>query len=286
LADDFLDDGGTMATEPPDAVPQGRQSLSILDAIIVVLLSAACILFLFWIVSRVSDLQVFEDLPDWMTQGFSSVWSSLSTAAAGVGMFTLRYFTHRDEGNPPFLKWIMACVAAFLLFIVATLGIFILANFVKADQKTYPALKNRFLITNETGGKWALKYSVTGRYAIQPGVLKGYVERLSIHADRAGIMVNRITLGMCYTTDGAGWQIFPTMDAQTPNDTVSLGAAIPQDSIFEIKDLAFTIQVPPFLKDKKPWLCAELWDEITKDGQVLAATVPAHSLSREPLVLR
>jgi heme/copper-type cytochrome/quinol oxidase subunit 2 len=251
---------------------------------IIVLLSISCVLFFFWLVSRLISADNFDTLPDWLVSAFSSVWSWLVTALSGVGVFTLRYFTSRDATNPNFLKWIMITVFSILIFIVIVLAIYFLATLVAQRPNQRSELRNKFVISNETGGvDWAFKYTISGRYGLKNKTLHGFLDHVSIRPTRSDVYVKWIEFLGCHSIGGGPqWDTYPK--AATSAQTVDVYKQTLKDATTELAGGSFEIPLPAEILAQRPWLCARIWSENKlPDGKVVAGMVPAHSLSYESI---
>jgi hypothetical protein len=96
-----------------------------LDSIIIILVSAAIVLFLLWAASRTRQLAVFEQLPDWLKDSYHAVWTSVVSGATGIGLAIVKVFTRKDDDlRPNYLLWIMVVTVIFLILIFLLQNVF------------------------------------------------------------------------------------------------------------------------------------------------------------------
>lgn len=89
-----------------------------MDSIIIILVSAALVLFLLWATSRTQRIVAFEELPDWLKGSYNAVWTSAASGGAGIGLAIVRVFTRKpDDPRPNYLLWIMIITIIMLILI-------------------------------------------------------------------------------------------------------------------------------------------------------------------------
>jgi hypothetical protein len=83
----------------------GRQSLSLLDTVIIIILAFTADLLLLWIASQIRGLSLFERLPEWLTALSKSVWSWVTGAAGSIVLAFLRRRLNATRESPNYLLW-------------------------------------------------------------------------------------------------------------------------------------------------------------------------------------
>jgi|ERR1035437_3078641 hypothetical protein len=97
---------------------RGSSAPGFLDSIIIILVSAALVLFLLWATSRTQRIPVFEQLPDWLKSSYNAVWTSAVSGATGIGLAIVKVFTRKpDDPRPNYLLWIMVVTVILLILI-------------------------------------------------------------------------------------------------------------------------------------------------------------------------
>jgi hypothetical protein len=72
-----------------------------LDSIIILLVSAALVIFLLWATSRTIGISAFENLPDWLQKSYNAIWTSVATGATGIGLAIVKVLTRKPEDPRP-----------------------------------------------------------------------------------------------------------------------------------------------------------------------------------------
>lgn len=100
------------AREPHRSVP------GFLDSIIILLVSAALVLFLLWAASETLGINAFQHLPAWLEESYHAVWTSVATGATGIGLAIIKVFRQRTgEAAPHYLLYIMGTTILMLVAI-------------------------------------------------------------------------------------------------------------------------------------------------------------------------
>lgn len=100
-----------------DSRPRVRPSL--LDSLIIVFVSAALVLFLFWMATASLGLHLFDKLPDWVRTAFGSIYTSFFTGAAGLAAAVIRTFQNAKSPRPNYLLWIIVLMIVWVLLVFA-----------------------------------------------------------------------------------------------------------------------------------------------------------------------
>jgi len=101
----------------------GAPTPDLIDSLIVILVSSAVVIFLFWVASRSLNIDTFEVLPDFITKSFAGIWASAASGATGVGLAIYKGLTRSDQPRPNYLLWIGGTAAAFLLSVFLLLHV-------------------------------------------------------------------------------------------------------------------------------------------------------------------
>ncbi len=100
-----------------------------LDSLIVLLVSVGLALFLLWATSRTQRIVAFEDLPQWLHDFFSSIWTSIAAGSAGIGLAVVKALKRNPTGSRPnYMLWILGTTVIILLLI------FLLPRMFKAPE--------------------------------------------------------------------------------------------------------------------------------------------------------
>jgi Na+/glutamate symporter len=93
------------------------------EVFIVLLISAAVVIFVFWISTQFLGAATFQNLPPWLTAVFKNVWAAVGAGATGIGLALLKAFTSRGQPQPNYCKYISFSVSGFLLIILVLVRI-------------------------------------------------------------------------------------------------------------------------------------------------------------------
>jgi hypothetical protein len=105
-----------MATDKNHGNPPG-----FLDSIIIILASAALVIFLLWAASRTIGVEAFENLPGWLRESYHAVWTSIVTGAAGIGLAILKVLTRKPEDPRPNYLLVIGITTVVMLVLISIL---------------------------------------------------------------------------------------------------------------------------------------------------------------------
>jgi hypothetical protein len=91
---------------------------TLLDAAIIILISVAVTILIFWFATTLLGGTVLARLPDFIRDPFKAIWSSVLTGGAGIGLAILRALQARSAARPDYLVWIGITVGAICLFVL------------------------------------------------------------------------------------------------------------------------------------------------------------------------
>jgi hypothetical protein len=89
-----------------------------LDSFIIILVSAALVLFLLWTASETWGINAFQHLPPWLEESYHAVWSAAATGTAGIGLAIVKLLKQKTEGaSPNYLLYILGSTMVMLVLI-------------------------------------------------------------------------------------------------------------------------------------------------------------------------
>jgi hypothetical protein len=91
---------------------------TLLDAAIIILISVAVTILIFWFATTLLGGTVLARLPDFIRDPFKAIWSSVLTGGAGIGLAILRALQARSGARPDYLVRIGITVGAICLFVL------------------------------------------------------------------------------------------------------------------------------------------------------------------------
>lgn len=105
----------SMSSEKPAPV-------SLIDLMISLVICCALTIFVFWIATRFSRVNIFEQLPDWII-GSYGFFTALGTGTLGLGAAVIESI-RRPDPKPNYVKLVLACEA----FIIALIILVVILN--------------------------------------------------------------------------------------------------------------------------------------------------------------
>jgi hypothetical protein len=99
--------------------PKKTSSINLLDTIIILVLAFTIDLFILWIAAQLRGRDLFAQLPPWLAQMSSSVWSWATGAAGTILLGWLRRRTSSAAATPNYLAWAGGGAVVILLAIAA-----------------------------------------------------------------------------------------------------------------------------------------------------------------------
>lgn len=259
-----------MATPTPTPVQRETRPPDLVEVFIILLISAALIIFIFWIATQYVGSDRFQNLPSFVTATFKSVWTAVATGATGIGLALVKAFSNHGKPQANYLMYIAICVACVLV----PVGLLIASttpsvkvqppppNVVIIDySKTTPT---DFDLENPTPGS-PLMYSLKGSFVVRNGVLEGKLVSGKIQMPKAppGVQVvslTRISFRACYN-DPTAPQLFRNIYPVVPkaDDSLDASLALPPEAKLSLPTGGFTFSLPDPKHVSAAWICAALW---------------------------
>ena len=255
-----------LESRPPDLI----------EVFIILLISAAAIIFIFWISTQYLGSDEFKNLPGWIVAVFSNIWTAVGTGATGVGLALVKALSTRGKPQPNYLKYVGLCVAGLLVPIALLITITQVSsdhgpvatqppNTVTIDRNKID--KTDFDLEVPFGFPTPLKYTLRGSFRVQDGAVIGHLDSGKVAVSQflpEGFphMINRISFRACYIDSRDPRQprnIFPV----TPKtrDSVDTSLQIKPDASYSIPSADFGFDLPPAAHIRAMWLCAALQTE-------------------------
>jgi hypothetical protein len=257
---------------------KGETKPDLTSSLIIILISAAITIFIFWISSQYLGQENFARLPDWIVGTYKGIWSSAITGTAGIGLALVKAFTSRGRPQPHYLKYIGITTACFLLpiAIIVVVPVFLpqiqqrkqmqpppgvaridAASSASVDfdlesqPQTVPVtyvLKGSFKIEN---GKTLKGHLASGKVKVAKELPKGFPE-----------FITRISFRACYLAPING---VDQMDAYPQNpksrDSLDVNLALNAGASYELPEGDFAFELPEN-NLTRAWLCGALWNGI------------------------
>jgi hypothetical protein len=258
----------------PDPPPQRSRTPDLPEVFIVLLISAAVVIFVFWISTQFLGAATFQNLPPWLTAVFKNVWAAVGAGATGIGLALLKAFTSRGQPQPNYFKYISFSVSGFLLIILVLVRI--------GSPKPvgpYPPPPNTSAIDYnksapvefdlENPSNIPLKYRLQGSFTVQNGILtgrlaSGKVEAPHVLPEMFPRTITRISFRACYN-DPTIPELVRNVFPPTPKarDSLDVNLQLKPDASYALQSGEFTFELPPRNHVSAAWLCAALATDVS-----------------------
>jgi hypothetical protein len=106
------------------------------DTLIIILVSAAIVIFLLWAASQATGLTLFEHLPSWLQDSYKAIWTSVAAGTAGFGLAVFKFLTRKENDRHPNYLLLIGITTGCLLVAIFLLLLMFKAQTSKPDTKT------------------------------------------------------------------------------------------------------------------------------------------------------
>jgi uncharacterized membrane protein YidH (DUF202 family) len=79
------------------SVQRRSAQTGLVDSLIIILISAALVIFLLWVTSRTLGVNAFENLPPWLENAYKDIWTPIASGATGIGLAVFKMLTRKKE---------------------------------------------------------------------------------------------------------------------------------------------------------------------------------------------
>ncbi|WP_442755893.1 hypothetical protein ACNHKD_04355 [Methylocystis sp. JAN1] len=241
----------------------------LVDAFIIFLLATAIDIFLFTIATQFVARPVFSSLPQFMTSTYTSIWTSLVTGGAGIGLVIVKSLGAKKRVHPDYLRAIGFTASGLLVGIFLIVGISLFLNRVELQRPPAGATLVDFESTLNSRRTFEfvpipgtnLDYKIQGTYYVADKKLKGEVTsaKLSTDTNYASPLpqtLSKLFVSVCYLhfSDGRDeMQIrpWPSKSANSRDIHVELKKNISAT----FASFPFEIDLPEGAEAGRTWLC-------------------------------
>jgi hypothetical protein len=276
-----------MPSRKPRAVPAGilsnlsRNPPTLIDALIIIFISAALLLFIFWLATVLGNFPVLQTLPDFIGGAFKSIWTSATSATAGIGLAIYRALTSNSKERPHYIGWILI-TSAVLVAIVYVLAqwlygrdfktielpsdLRLLSADVKLRRPLAAPVQPFYLISYPVFG---VRYSLEGTYSINGDTISGKVMQgqselnpNTAPMDPGAARLASISVNLCYVQtvgNSEGVQIRPSPN--NTNNSIGMDVQLIPGTVKKIPVFNFHINLPKGVVSDRMWLCSQLFNK-------------------------
>lgn len=250
----------------------------LIDVFLILLLSAAITLFVFWIASQSANNPVFAQLPPYIATAFSSIWASAATGTAGIGLVIIKALSNNTRPTPNYLLYILATTA--LIFI----SVLILGNIFNSKSDSTPIdppYGATLIDTTDTSDTRDLDLvshdnvfqglELKGTYNIKDGKISGKVTGGTYRTYPAFVPpmnLRQISVQLCYIhkiqgvqgfEGKIGMQNFPP--EPKASNSIDIDISLDRDKSYDLPSFDFKFNLPPDFVKNKGWLCGAAYND-------------------------
>jgi hypothetical protein len=267
-----------MNAEVTSKLPPRKGSLSLLDAVIVILTSCSILIFVFTIGAKFLGQATFDKLPDFIKDSYSAIWSAGVVAGGALVGSVVDALSKEPSTKANFIVYILGTTILIMSLIV---GIVELSRNIEGPQFLVPMGATaidlhrdstqpiEFYLQNRLG--FGNQVRISGTYSIKEGQLTGNVTNSEIDpvygvapgAPVAAIKLNSLSVHVCYLAVRNGAPTY-TQAPAFPTSSNSQGIATTMNigSPYKIPNFAFTISTRNLDYIAPPYLCAFIDGEL------------------------
>lgn len=255
-----------------------QRTPDLMSTLIILLISGAITIFLFWISTQFLGLETFSKLPDFITGTYKGFWTSAITGTVGIGLAIVKAFTRDTGSQPNYLKLIAITTLALLIPIAALVAISnTMLNQKRGRLQMPPGITQ--ISDAEQGDKdFDLENTMMpppryvtlvlkGNYHITNRRLIGHLKsgKITFIKDLPKLWpskLNRITFNMAYIKpiDGID-QTLVTPEHPKSMNSIDMDATIEAGSTITLPEGDFTFDLPAGTKLDRAWLNGGVWTD-------------------------
>lgn len=255
-------DGGVGASPRADLV----------DIFIVLLLASALDIFVFTIATQFIGNSAFLTLPSFLTDAYSSIWASVASGAAGIGLVVVKSLSASRPEKPNYILLVLLTAAALLAAIIA---IAIAARWLNPrpflqpppgvaliDPSKNSAAPQPFEFVSLPGSTVAHRlkgsYSVKNR-EVSGAMTAGVVVPTEAFNPAFPQSVTKLTFRACYIHPVYGsdqMDVFPVLGKS--DNSVDLKIPLEKNHSYKLPPMSFSFQLPVDARPNRTWLCAAI----------------------------
>jgi AbiTii len=282
-----------------DSIPRPKESEVVtskqrarpgfVDSLIILFVSAALVIFLFWIASQTLRLDTFLTIPSFIQNSFKAIWTSIAAGTAGVGLAVYKALTRSPgESSPNYLFLVGITTASMIVFIFLLL--YVMSSVGPRARLSPPADTELIEIGSSSSVAHTLHikgdptspvfYEISGKYAVRGRTIQGSIEEgtVTINKDfttQLPIHFQTLFISLCFIDRAQGndfMNIFPDTRFPQWSNSVRLAFDASPGLRQEIPKMNFKIDLPVEIRSDKVWLCSGL-------AHSMGGYYPAHQVS-------
>jgi hypothetical protein len=248
---------------------RGR-SLSLLETVIVLLMSCSIVIFVFTIGAKFLGRDTFDKLPDFLKDSYSAMWSAGVIAGGGFVGAVAKAFTKSERESANFTLHIVGTTTLIMVLVFATVAVsrstegpqFAVPMGARSIQLRKDSPKPiEFSLQNRSGG--GVQARIKGEYQIKGGVLTGKVLDSELEP-MFGVptpwpppaALNSVSIHACYLAVRNGYPVStqePELPMATNRQTIETMTNL--RAPYRIPDFEFTFELTHLDAISPPYLC-------------------------------
>ncbi len=264
------DNPAKFASHPPTLV----------DALIILFVSASLVLFLFWLATRLGNFPVLETLPSYISDAFRSIWTSAATGTVGIGLAIYRALVNRDSPRPHYLLWILLTTLvlsgltlafAQVLYQRGPVTTLVLPSDIQMltldPRSNRPAEVKQQTLRIHNYSNMGVAFSLEGEYSVADARIEGTIRRSQARLNELGnsagapARVAGIGVSLCRVILDGKREAYDVLPAQPNSATfIPIERTLVPGNLYDFPSMKFRIDVPPEISSDRWWLCAQVWN--------------------------
>lgn len=257
-----------------------KSAPDLVSSLVVILISAAITIFVFWISSQYLGQTNFSRLPDFITGVYKGLWSSVVTGATGIGLAIVRALTTRGSPQPNYLKLIGITTVCFLVPITILITAPPIAEYL-TNRKTIEPPSGVVRITGPSQQKTQFdlemptlpppvyqRYVLRGTFAIENGIVKGHLDSGKFEVNKElpkqyPGQLTRVSFRACFIHPINGidqMDVYPTNPKARDSIEINVNLS-PDKTSYEFPPGDFEFDLPTSQDLRRAWLCAGIWND-------------------------
>jgi hypothetical protein len=260
-----------MNAEVTNESPPRKGSLSLLDAVIVILTSCSILIFVFTIGAKFLGQATFDKLPEFIKDSYSAIWSAGVVAGGALVGSVVDALSKEPSTKANFIVYILGTTILIMALIV---GIVELSRNIEGPQFLVPmgatAIDLRrdstqpmeFYLQNRLG--FGNQVRISGTYTLKEGQLAGSITNSEVDpvygatpGAAAAIKLNSLSIHVCYLAVRNGAPTYTQAPAfPTSSNSQGISTMMNIGSPYKIPNFSFSISIRNLDNIAPPYLCA------------------------------
>lgn len=235
------------------------------ETFIIVLISTALTVFVFWISSRSIGENNFSQLPGWITGTYKGIFVSATTGVAGIGLAIVKAFRSGSKTHPDYFKYVGVTTSG----VIALIAIIVLLG--RFQSVAYGALppgvtlikanaRNTKFQLDDAVPNSPLTITLMGSFSVEDGTLRGHLDSGKIIANNAPAPpthMDRVTFRSCFMGSASN-QVLTFPPIPKGSQSIAADFIIAPGVTLDLPPGNFSVPLPEKKLLNRSFLCAVL----------------------------